>query len=252
MPAFVGIFFVRFFFKVYREYSHSTLKRYDTIAYSVLSFIFQNLVCVMIGKSFDQLVKSLQCLPTVGAKSARRMALQLLVQKRAQAQALSDHLERALHEIQHCQVCNMLTDQATCSVCSDPTRKATKLCITASPFDVMTLTRLKSYDGLFYVLNGLLSPLDGIGPKQSGLDGLEQHLQTHTQINEILVAFSANMQAQATNFYINNCVDVINSTQQRDIKITTFATGVPVGAELDYLDQQTLELALANRTTMFS
>ncbi len=201
----------------------------------------------MIGSAFDDLVVSLQCLPSVGVKSARKMALQLMIHKPKQAQKIAKSIENALVNIKQCTQCSMLTEYDVCSICSNEARTARYVCLVASPYDVMTLSRIPTYTGKFFVLNAMLSPLDGIGPEQAGLLKFQNYIEQCSDVEEVVIALNTSLHTQATLFYINQCVERVNQSQERSVQITTFATGVPIGADIDYLDTKTLATALKNR-----
>jgi recombination protein RecR len=187
-----------------------------------------------------RLIEDLRCLPGVGPKSAQRMAFHLLEHNREAAKQLAHTLIEAADNIGHCQSCRTLTEDAICQICNSQRRDANKLCIVETPADVNAIEQATDYNGLYFVLMGHLSPLDGIGPKEIGLDQLEQRLLPG-EIEEIILATNPTAEGEATAHYISEMVKGSN------IKTTRIAHGVPVGGELEYIDGGTLSHAFSGR-----
>ncbi len=185
-------------------------------------------------------MKALRCLPGVGPKSSQRFAFHLLQRDRTGAQQLVAALQAALEGIGHCRECRMLSETTLCAVCADPAREQSLLCITESPADVLALEQATTYQGLYFVLMGHLSPLDGIGPEELGLDQLEKRLQ-RGGIKEIILATNPTVEGEATAYYIAELA------RQYGIQATRIAHGVPMGGELETLDSGTLAHALNGR-----
>ncbi len=194
----------------------------------------------------QQLINSLQCLPGVGKKSAQRMAYQLLDKDRQGALNLSHCLERAMRDIGNCQQCRDYTEVALCSICANSKRDDKLLCIVESPADIAAIEATASYSGKYFVLMGHLSPLDGIGPEEIGLDQLNQ-LILSTPCEEVIIATSSTVEGETTAHFISSMVQRI---ENRTITMTRLAQGVPIGGELEYLDSSTLALSLANRKSL--
>jgi recombination protein RecR len=194
----------------------------------------------MFSPKFTELVHALRCLPSVGHKSAQRMALHLLERDRKGALALSQIIEQALNTIGRCDQCRILTESTRCSVCSDVTRNATQLCIVESPTDWIAIEQSGAYEGLYFLLTGRLSPLDGIGPNEIGINELKKRLEC-SPVEEIIIATSATLEGAATTTYI------MDMLKNQNYKITRLAQGIPMGGELEYLDAHTLSLALKSR-----
>lgn len=189
----------------------------------------------------DQLIQQLQILPGVGPKSAQRMAFYLLERQPLGAQKLSDSLRNALERIGQCQHCRNLTEYDLCQICSDDARlQAKQLCIVESPADVMAFEQTDLYRGCYFVLMGKLSPLDGIGPSDIGLDMLEKRLQSEP-VQEIILALSPTVEGDATAYHIAEMV------AHMPLKVTRIAHGVPVGGHLDWVDGVTLSHSLQGR-----
>lgn len=191
----------------------------------------------------EDLVESLRCLPGVGPKSAQRMALHLLQRDRDAARRLGETLVKAMDKIHHCQQCRIFTENELCRWCSDPARLSSQLCVVESPADVMAIDRSTDYRGKFFLLLGHLSPLDGIGPKDLGLDLLESRLQ-EGGIDDITLATNPTVEGQATARYIGDIA------ARHGVPVMQIARGVPVGSELEYTDGGTLAVAFAQRTRL--
>lgn len=190
-----------------------------------------------------RLVDALRCLPGVGPKSAQRMAFHLLERDRDGARALAESLLQAVEKVGHCESCRMLTEEALCWICKGRSRDASMLCVVETPADVMAVEQSAGYSGLYFVLMGHLSPLDGVGPDQLGIDLLEKRLDNGS-VKEVILATNPTVEGEATAHYISDLAG------QRGIRSTRIAHGVPVGGELEFVDGGTLSHALAGRHTM--
>ncbi len=188
----------------------------------------------------SRLMESLRCLPGVGPKSSQRMAFHLLERDREGAQYLVATLQEALEGIGRCQRCRNLSETPVCGLCDNPARDNTLLCIIETPADVLAVEQGTGFKGLYFVLMGHLSPLDGIGPAELGLDGLEQRLEAG-QIKEIILATNPTVEGEATAYYIAELA------RERNIRATRIAHGVPLGGELEYIDGGTLSHAFSGR-----
>ncbi len=187
-----------------------------------------------------ELIDGLRCLPGVGPKSAQRMAFHLLHQDRDGARGLSSVLARAVEQIGHCKTCRMLTEEEECAMCRSARRDDALLCIVETPADVLAVEQSGSYNGRYFVLMGHLSPLDGIGPAELGLDLLEARLGAG-QVREVIVATNPTVEGEATAHY------VAQLAANNGLSATRIAHGVPVGGELEYVDSGTLSHAFAGR-----
>lgn len=199
----------------------------------------------------EQLIDALQCLPGVGRKSAQRMAYHLLERQRKSALKLSDVLAQAMTDIGHCEQCRDYTESYLCNICENEKRDSSVICVVESPADIAAIESTGSYSGKYFVLMGNLSPLDGIGPEEIGLEQLKK-LLIEGECTEIIVATSSTVEGEATAHFIATMVaNITNSstnTQSREINVSRLAQGVPIGGELEYLDSSTLALSLANRS----
>ena len=189
----------------------------------------------------DELVNSLRVLPGVGPKSAQRMAYQLLQRNRDGGLRLAEMLKLAMEQIGECHVCRNFTEDDICRICSDTSREHGKLCIVESPSDMAALEKATDYRGLYFVLHGKLSPLDGVGPEQLGLDVLCDRFDTG-DISEVILATNSTVEGEATAHYIGELARV------RNLSVMRIAHGVPLGGELEYVDGGTLSHAFAGRT----
>jgi recombination protein RecR len=186
------------------------------------------------------LIESLCCLPGVGQKSAQRMAFHLLQRNRSGGQQLSKALQQAMTQIGLCSECRTLTEHETCETCLQSTRDSTLLCVVESPADIWAIDSATRFQGKYFVLHGRLSPLDGIGPEQLGIDLLEQRLQ-NGGVNELILATNTTIEGQATAHFIAEIAGKFG------IRATRIAHGVPVGGELEYIDSGTLAHAFNGR-----
>lgn len=188
----------------------------------------------------NQLIEALRCLPSVGPKSAQRMAYHLLERDRSGAENLSMILDKAVKEVGHCEQCRSLSEQTICDICVSTKRDRTVLCIVETPSDVQVIEQSTNYKGLFFVLMGHLSPLDGIGPEDIGLELLAQRLD-QGEIKEVVLATNFTVEGEATAHYISEMVNA------RQITASRIAHGVPVGGELEYVNSSTLSHAFSGR-----
>lgn len=187
-----------------------------------------------------RLIEDLRCLPGVGPKSAQRMAFHLLEHDREGAKRLASTLVEAVEHIGHCRNCRTLTESEICSICANPKRDHSLLCIVESPVDIHAIEQATDYAGLYFVLMGHLSPLDGVGPEQLGLAQLETRLQ-QGQIQEVILATNPTVEGEATAHYVSEMV------RAHGIRPTRIAHGVPLGGELEYVDNGTLSHAFSGR-----
>lgn len=192
------------------------------------------------NNSLDALIQALRRLPGVGVKSASRMAFHLLQHDRAGAQLLSRALKEAAEGVLHCERCHTFTQSAVCATCLDPQRDASKLCVVETPADQSAIERTGAYKGLYFVLMGKLSPLDGIGPKDIGLKKLFDRA-SDGQVQEVILATNFTAEGEATAHVINE------GLKARGLRLTRLARGVPVGSELEYVDLGTIAHALVDR-----
>jgi len=188
----------------------------------------------------NELVSSLKCLPGVGARTAQRMAFHLLEKDRDNGLKLADAMRSAIENIGHCKQCRTLTEHKYCKICADKGRNPETLCIVENPADVLAVEQATAYRGYYFVLMGKLSPLDGIGPEDLGLDLLEQRLENEP-INELILATNPTVEGEVTAHYISELA------AQYNVTTTRIAHGVPVGGELDYVDSSTLSHAFEGR-----
>lgn len=191
----------------------------------------------------DELVDALRCLPGVGPKSAQRMALHLLQRDRKGAARLGEVMSRAMQSVQHCQQCRIFTEHAMCSYCSDTSRDPSQLCVVENPADVLAIEKSTDYRGRFFLLLGHLSPLDGVGPKDLGLDLLETRLNSG-EVTELTLATNQSVEGQATARYITTLAT------DRHVSVLQIARGIPIGSELEFADSNTLSVAFEQRSPL--
>ena len=188
----------------------------------------------------NQLIESLRCLPGVGPKSAQRMALHLLERNREGGLQLASTLVEAMGKIGRCKQCRDLTELEICAICASPRRDQTLLCVVESPVDVLAIEQATAYKGRYFVLLGRLSPLDGIGPAELGLDQLAERIEKNAP-EEMIIATNPTVEGEATSYYLQRMA------KKHNIPVTRIAHGVPLGGELEYTDQSTLAHAFGSR-----
>lgn len=190
----------------------------------------------------EQLITAFKCLPGVGAKSAQRMAFHILQRNKEGGRQLAQILQSAISAIGNCQRCRTLTELKVCSICANPVRDDSMLCIVETPADILAIEQTASFRGLYFVLMGHLSPIDGIGPEQLGIEQLKARFKEGT-VSEVIMATSTTVEGEATAYYIAELTkDLANITTTR------LALGMPLGGELEHLDGGTLARALKQRS----
>ncbi|MGY1490645.1 recombination mediator RecR [Methylobacillus pratensis] len=190
--------------------------------------------------ALEQLVEALRCLPGVGPKSALRMAYYLLQRDRKGAGLLAKSLDQALQVVSHCSLCNNFSEQEICPLCASPARDHSLLCIVEMPSDLMMLEQTQSYQGMYFVLMGRLSPLDGIGPRDIHLDKLLKRAQDG-EVEEVILATNYTVEGEATAHYVSELL------RARGIKVSRIARGLPMGGEIEHVDSGTLAQAMLER-----
>ncbi|MBK8163892.1 MAG: recombination mediator RecR [Acetobacteraceae bacterium] len=188
----------------------------------------------------DRLIEALRCLPGVGPKSSQRIAYHLLERNREGARRLSAALQEAADKVGRCGECRTLSETALCRLCASDKRDAAQLCVVENPVDVQAIEQTTSFKGRYFVLMGHLSPLDGIGPEDIGLDQLEQRLRQGA-VREVILATNPTVEGEATAHYI------ADMAREYGIRASRIAYGVPFGGELEYVDAGTLSHAIAGR-----
>lgn len=193
--------------------------------------------------ALEQLIESLRCLPGVGPKSAQRMAYYLLQRDRKGASGLALALDNALQIVDHCRLCNTFSEQPVCPLCESAQRDSTVLCVVEMPTDLMMLESTRAYSGMYFVLMGRLSPLDGVGPKEIHLDKLLKRAQDGI-VQEVILATNYTVEGDATAHYISELL------RARGIKVSRIARGMPMGGEIEYVDTGTLAQAMLERRSV--
>jgi recombination protein RecR len=191
--------------------------------------------------SINNLISALRCLPGIGPKSAQRMAYYILERGKDKGLQLSKALEDAINKTTNCKHCRAIAENEICHICADTRRDQSLLCVVETPIDVIALEQTNAYNGLYFVLMGHLSPIDGIGPNEIGINILQKRLN-QGDISELILATNFTMEGEATAHYIANLV-----ANNGKIKCTRIAHGVPMGGELEYLDGNTITKALFDR-----
>ena len=195
------------------------------------------------AKGLERLVEALRVLPGVGPRSAQRMAYYLLQRDRNGAEQLARALTEALAHVRHCTLCNNYTEDEVCALCRSPRRDRTLLCVVETPADLAMVERTSAYAGMYFVLLGRLSPLDGIGPRDIGLEKLIARA-TAGEVAEVVLATNFTNEGEATAHYVAEML------RARGVRVSRIARGVPLGGELEYIDAGTLSQALLDRRGM--
>ena len=193
--------------------------------------------------SLESLIEALRCLPGIGPKSAQRMAYYLMQRDRSGAQRLADALQRALGALRHCERCNTFTESEICERCSSSKRDPSLLCVVETPVDMNMMEQTHAYSGLYYVLMGRVSPLDGIGPRELQLERLLNRACDGI-VQEVILATNFTNEGEVTAHYLT---EMLNS---RGVRVSRIARGVPVGGELEYVDPGTLAQAMRERRSL--
>jgi len=190
--------------------------------------------------ALEDLIESLRCLPGVGPRSAQRMAYYLLQHDHVGAHQLANALDKALADIKHCEKCNSFTETSICALCCSPRRNASLLCVVEMPADLLMIEQAHCYKGMYFVLMGKLSPLDGVGPKEIHLDRLLKRIQDDI-VREVVLATNFTVEGEVTAHYISELLS------SKGIKVTRIARGLPVGGEIEHIDSGTLAQAVMER-----
>ena len=189
----------------------------------------------------ERAVEAFSQLPGVGRKTALRLVLHLLRQSDDDVDGFADAVKHVKHDVKYCKVCHNISDEETCSICSDPRRDASLVCVVENIQDVMAIENTQQFHGLYHVLGGIISPMDGIGPNDLEIESLVQRVKEGT-VKEIILALASTMEGDTTNFYISR------KLKDTGVKLSVIARGISVGDELEYTDEVTLGRSILNRT----
>ena len=189
----------------------------------------------------DKAVGEMAKLPGIGRKTALRLVLHLLRQDETQTDSLAQALMEARHDIKSCRCCHNISDDELCPICSNPQRDKSMICVVENVQDVMAVEATQQFNGLYHVLGGVISPMDGIGPNDLEIDSLVERVG-EGGINEVILALASTMEGDTTNFYITRRL------AQKGVKVSMIARGISVGDELEYTDELTLGRSIVNRT----
>lgn len=189
----------------------------------------------------ERAVEAFSQLPGVGRKTALRLVLHLLRQPTEDVDSFADAVIRVKHDVKYCKVCHNISDNEVCSICSDPRRDASVVCVVENIQDVMAIENTQQFHGLYHVLGGIISPMDGIGPHDLEIESLVERVEEGT-VKEIILALASTMEGDTTNFYISR------KLKDTGVKLSVIARGISVGDELEYTDEVTLGRSILNRT----
>lgn len=189
----------------------------------------------------ERAVEAFSQLPGVGRKTALRLVLHLLRQSTEDVDSFADAVIRVKHDVKYCEVCHNISDNEVCSICSDPRRDASVVCVVENIQDVMAIENTQQFHGLYHVLGGIISPMDGIGPHDLEIESIVERVEEGT-VKEIILALASTMEGDTTNFYISR------KLKDTGVKLSVIARGISVGDELEYTDEVTLGRSILNRT----
>ena len=189
----------------------------------------------------ERAVEAFSQLPGVGRKTALRLVLHLLRQSTEDVDSFADAVIRVKHDVKYCKVCHNISDNEVCSICSDPRRDASVVCVVENIQDVMAIENTQQFHGLYHVLGGIISPMDGIGPHDLEIESLVERVEEGT-VKEIILALASTIEGDTTNFYISR------KLKDTGVKLSIIARGISVGDELEYTDEVTLGRSILNRT----
>ena len=196
-------------------------------------------------KPLEDLVKQLQKLPTIGPKTAQRLAFSILKMSEGEVAKISKSISEVKTKLNYCTICGSITDRDPCMICTNPNRSHQVVCVIEEPDDLLAIERTRRYKGVYHVLMGVLSPLDGVGPRDLRIGSLLERV-VENNIGEVIIATNYTTEGQATALYLANQLDDF------DIEITRIAYGIPVGGDLEYIDDQTISQAIEGRRKMGS
>lgn len=191
-------------------------------------------------KTIQTLIECFKKLPGIGEKTAERLSLHTLQMDEEVLKVFSDSLINVQTKIKHCQKCNHLTEDELCDICKDGSRDSSTICVVEDPKNIITIEKIGKYNGIYFVLNGLISPLDGITPEDISLYKLIDRIKNE-KIKEVILAVKPSIEGETTTLYISRVLSGM------DVKVTKIAHGVPLGADMEYVDLMTLETAIDNR-----
>ncbi len=193
-------------------------------------------------RSVEELVEKLSKFPGIGRKTAQRMAYHILKLPQEEVSSLAVALRRVKEKVKLCSICSNLTEEDPCPICTDPQRNRSIICVVEEPKDVLSIDQAGGYNGLFHVLGGVISPLDGVGPEELRVKELGERLKKG--IKEVIIATNPTTEGEATALYLSKVIKPLG------VKVTRIARGIPIGGELEYADRITLSKAMEGRTEM--
>lgn len=194
------------------------------------------------SKLLENAIQELCILPGVGRKTALRFALYILNQNKETVSAFSESITKLRNEVKHCKICHNISDTEVCNICANTKRDRSLICVVENIHSVMSIENTGQYNGLYHVLGGVISPMDGIGPSDLELESLFQRIEGNNEIHEVILALNPTMEGDTTNFYISRRL------QSSDVRISLLARGVSIGDDLEYTDEITLGRSITGRT----
>jgi recombination protein RecR len=189
----------------------------------------------------ERLISELSRLAGIGRKTAQQLAFQILAMSDEEAASMADSIVAAKRELSYCSICGNLTQFDPCDICSDASRDGSVICIVESPKDVIAIEKMREYHGLYHVLHGVIAPMNGIGPEDINIESLIKRLSTSEEVTEVIVATNPNIEGEATAMYLARLI------KPAGIKVTRIAHGVPIGGDIEYIDEITLMKAIEGR-----
>lgn len=190
--------------------------------------------------SLNELIESFKKLPSIGEKSAERLAFAVMNMEKEDSDAFANAIERVKTKIKKCSICGNITEDEVCDICKDKNRDSKIICVVKDPKDIISLEKTGSYNGKYHVLNGLISPLDGKGPEDITIDKLLNRIKKE-DIKEVILAISSTLEGETTSLYISKLLE------EKEVITSKIARGIPIGADMEYLDSMTLSMAMINR-----
>lgn len=197
-------------------------------------------------RSINEMSDSFSSLPGVGPKLSNRIALYLAISNKSLARKLAHDVSEALQKVEQCNTCNNITEDKVCEICQDSRRDQSILMVVETSLELYSIEQTEEYNGLYHVINGLISPVNGIGPEDLAINSLLDRLRSSKEIKEVIFALSTNLEGESTSMYIRNEID--EKFSGKDLEITSLAKGIPVGANLEYLSSQTIADSILRRS----
>ncbi len=204
----------------------------------------------MLPKSVQDLIKEFAKLPGVGMKTAARLTFFLLGKKNKDLEKFGQSISNLKTGLTECQNCYNISEDELCLICGDSNRDESTICVVSDPLDVVAIEKSRKYRGLYHILGGVISPIDGIGPDNLKIDELLDRIKNDNKIKEIILATDPDLEGEATSLYLQKQIEKVADDREEKIEISRIAKGLPTGGDIEYADETTLDQAFANRQTL--